>query len=395
MTTSRRTFLAATAGALIVRNPARALAAEGPIKLGSLTPLTGGGGLYGPSMRDAIAYVVDQTNRAGGILGRQLVLISEDDQTNADAGVRAARKLIDVDKVVAIMGTWASAVTTAVAPLCWESKTFLTTVSGADSITKLPHRGYLIRTQPNSSLQCAAFNTQFKALRSKNVVMMMPQTPFYQTVTDEMTQLSKAGGYAFHAMQYDATKTSLRSEVDEALRMKPDALYVGGYTPDVTVLAKELYRAGFKGPKVAYAYAVNQKFVDTVGADVCENFYTIAPSPAVASPAYIALAHRLGRDVDPYTAQCNDQASLVILAMQYAKEASGEAIKDNVRNVSQGKGPVVYDVLQGLKYVKSGKQVDYNGASGDCTFTPSGDITASRFRYEVVKNGKSELIRVA
>ena len=156
MTTSRRTFLAATAGALIVRNPARALAAEGPIKLGSLTPLTGGGGLYGPSMRDAIAYVVDQTNRAGGILGRQLVLISEDDQTNADAGVRAARKLIDVDKVVAIMGTWASAVTTAVAPLCWESKTFLTTVSGADSITKLPHRGYLIRTQPNSALQSAA-----------------------------------------------------------------------------------------------------------------------------------------------------------------------------------------------------------------------------------------------
>ncbi|MFX5817450.1 hypothetical protein ABTE26_21365, partial [Acinetobacter baumannii] len=67
--------------------------------------------------------------------------------------VRAARKLIDVDKASAIMGTWASSVTTAVAPLCWESKTFLTTVSGADSITLLPHQGYLVRTQPNSQLQ--------------------------------------------------------------------------------------------------------------------------------------------------------------------------------------------------------------------------------------------------
>ena len=48
------------------------------------------------------------------------------------------------------MGTWASAVTTAVAPLCWENKVMLFTVSGADSITRLPHLGYIIRTQPNT-----------------------------------------------------------------------------------------------------------------------------------------------------------------------------------------------------------------------------------------------------
>ena len=66
------------------------------------------------------------------MLGRQVELVVEDDQTNPEAAVRAARKLIDVDKVPVIMGTWASAVTSAVAPVCWESKTFLTTVSGAD-----------------------------------------------------------------------------------------------------------------------------------------------------------------------------------------------------------------------------------------------------------------------
>ncbi len=63
-----------------------------------------------------------EVNAAGGVLGRQIQLVSEDDQTNPEAAVRAARKLIDVDKVAAIMGTWASAVTTAVAPLCWESQ---------------------------------------------------------------------------------------------------------------------------------------------------------------------------------------------------------------------------------------------------------------------------------
>src|SRR5439155_175664 len=141
--TTRRTLLTGAAALAVSGFPvARGLAQGDAIRLGTLTPLTGAGGNYGPSMRRAMEWVVEQVNGAGGVLGRRIQLFNEDDQTNPDAAVRAARKLIDVDRVAAIMGTWASAVTTAVAPLCWESKTFLTTVSGADSITLLPHQGY-------------------------------------------------------------------------------------------------------------------------------------------------------------------------------------------------------------------------------------------------------------
>src|SRR5262249_11975135 len=133
--------------------PARAQAP--PIKLGTLTPLTGAGGSYGPSMRKAMAWVVEQVNAGGGVLGRRVELVSEDDQTNPGPGARAAGKLRAVDRVAALMGPWASPVPPAVAPLCWESKTFLTTVSGSDSITQLPHQGYLVRTQPNTHLQVA------------------------------------------------------------------------------------------------------------------------------------------------------------------------------------------------------------------------------------------------
>ena len=141
-TISRRTVLTASAAVVAAGLvPPRAWAQTAPIKLGTLTPLTGAGGSYGPSMRKAMEFVAQEVNGAGGVLGRQIQLVSEDDQTSPEAAVRAARKLIDVDRVVAIMGTWASAVTTAVAPLCWESKTFLTTVSGSDTITQLPHQG--------------------------------------------------------------------------------------------------------------------------------------------------------------------------------------------------------------------------------------------------------------
>ena len=124
------------------------LRAQGePVKIATLTPLTGAGGPYGPVMAKVAKAVVDEVNGAGGVLGRR----SAGERGRPDqsrAGVRAARKLIDVDEVSAIIGTWASAVTTAVAPLCWESKTFLCTVSGADSITQLPHQGYLSAPSP-------------------------------------------------------------------------------------------------------------------------------------------------------------------------------------------------------------------------------------------------------
>ena len=138
-TLSRRMLLGAGLAATAL--PSRLLAQGEPLRLGVLTPLTGAGAFDGPRMLKAIRSVVDEVNAGGGLLGRRIELQVEDDQTNPDAAVRAARKLIDIDKIPVIMGTWASAVTTAVAPLCWESKTFLTTVSGADSITKLPHQG--------------------------------------------------------------------------------------------------------------------------------------------------------------------------------------------------------------------------------------------------------------
>src|SRR6516164_4590385 len=158
--------------------PTRMFAQAAPIRIGTLTPLTGAGGPYGPSMVKTVNAVVDEINAAGGVLGRKIEVVSEDDQTNPEAGVRAARKLIDVDKVSAILGTWASAVTTAVAPLCWESKTFLCTVSGADSITLLPHQGYLVRTQPNTPLQVTNLAEFILSLGCKRVFTMITQTPF-------------------------------------------------------------------------------------------------------------------------------------------------------------------------------------------------------------------------
>jgi len=389
------TATAAVAASALPWPPRGARAQGAPIRLGTLTPLTGAGGSYGPPMRRAMEWVVSEVNAAGGVLGRRIELASEDDQTNPEAAVRAARKLIDVDRVPAIMGTWASAVTTAVAPLCWESKTFLTTVSGSDTITQLPHQGYLIRTQPNTHLQIGKLGDFLLRLKVKRVFMASAQTPFAvpsQTLLREI--LAKGGSELVGSVIYDKDKTTFRSEIDQALRTKPDMLYLNGYTPDTTVLAKDLYKAGYTGGRIAQGYAVNPKFLASLPNEVTDGIYTAQPTSALESAGYRRLAKALGSDeLDPYTCQCHDHASLVCLAIAHARgEATGTAIRDHVRKISQGPGIKVDSAVEGLKLLAEGKQINYEGASGPCDFTDIGDIVDCKIRFEQAVGGKFKVV---
>jgi len=393
---TRRAILAGV-GAFAATLPRAAWSQTDPIKLATLTPLTGSGGPYGPVMAKAVQAVVEQVNSAGGVLGRRIQLISEDDQTNPEAGLRAARKLIDVDRVTAIMGTWASSVTTAVAPLCWESKTFLATVSGADSVTLLPHQGYLIRTQPNTTLQGQKLAEYMLGNGAKRVFMMMGQTPFTQSTFDNIAKGLTPKGAVSQSMIYDDKKPSLRSEVDQALRFNPDTIFAGGYTPDTAVLLKDLYRAGYKGKVFGMAYSINQKLIEAVGQnDIVEGVFGQAPSTAEDGSGHKRLVDLIKvADPDPYTCQIYDHINLIVMAMAQAKQVSGEAIKNSVRQVAQGGGMRVDNALDGLKAIAAGQKVDYDGASGPCDFTDLGDIVDCKFRYEQVKAGKITVLRIA
>jgi branched-chain amino acid transport system substrate-binding protein len=391
----RRTALAG--GIATFATPSVLRAQADPVKIATLTPLTGAGGPYGPVMAKVAASVVEEVNKAGGVLGRKVVLVSEDDQTSPEAGVRAARKLIDVDKVAAIMGTWASSVTTAIAPLCWESKTFLCTVSGADSITQLPHQGFLVRTQPNSTLQVARSGEFMLSLGAKKIYTMIPQTPFTQATFELMGKVLPKGGATHQGLIYDDKKTTYRTEVDQVLRSNPDMIFAAGYTPDTVVLLKDLYRAGFKGKIIGFGYSINQKLVDQVGQpEVVEGIYAYSPSPAEGSAAYENVKKLTGvASPDPYTCQVYDHVNLVLLAIAQAKAATGEAIKDNIRKAAQGGGKTVDNAVDGLKAIAAGEKVDYTGASGPCDFDDKGDIIDCKFRYDQIKAGKFTVVKIA
>ncbi len=395
--TTRRTVLkGAAAASAVIAAPTILSAQSGEIRLGSLTPLTGVGGAYGPSMRNAIAGVVDSVNAAGGVLGRQIALTSEDTQTSPEAAVRAARKLIDVDGVSAIMGTWASSITTAIAPLCWESRTMLFCVSGADSITMLPHQGFIARTQPNSKLQIRVAGDFMIGEGGTKLAWIGPQTPFAQSSIDILGEIAAGGGASMESLIYEADKTTYRSEVDEILRGDPDFLMLGGYAADSTILLRDLFQAGYEGRIIGPAYAVNQGVIESLPANVLEGVFTWEGSPAIDSGAYARVQAILGVDeVDPYSAQTYDHASLAILAMAAADSDTGDAIRQSLRSISQGDGEAVDNAADGVAMLADGKAVNYTGASGPCDFNEVGDITGTQFVFKLITDGSAGIYKRA
>jgi ABC-type branched-subunit amino acid transport system substrate-binding protein len=376
--------------------PRGALAQGEPIRIGILTPLTGAGGADGPRMLKAMNAVFDEVNKAGGVLGRQIQTFVEDDQTNPEAAVRAARKLIEVNKVSVIMGTWASAVTAAVAPVCWESKTFILTVSGADSITLLPHQGFLVRTQPTSKLQANAHAEFIAGMGHKRIAVIGIQAPFAVPTKDHLDSVLKTkGGSVVSHVIYEKDKPTYRSEIDQAMREKPDFLYLNGYAPDTAVILRDLFRANINLNKFCQSYAVPQTMLDTLPPEVSEGVMTGQPSADIDSTAYAEACKRLNmKEIDGYEAQSTDWASLAVLTMAKAKDTSGVALKDNIRKISQGSGEKVYTAIDGLKALAAGKEINYEGASGPCDFTDIGDILGCRFRYMKVAKGKLEFLKL-
>ena len=398
---NRRTLLQAglgVGGLMLSSSLTRAWAQQGdPIKIGLIIPLTGATSQFGATMGQAAKIAEAEINGAGGVHGRPIQIVIEDDQSNPEAAVRAAHKLIDVDKVVSIGGSYASAVTSAIAPLCWEGKTTLLTSSGADSITKLPHQGYIFRTSPTVTLQGTSVGKYAVELGGKKMFFLGPQTPFAQSYIDIISGIFKAAGGSGSGLIYEDKKSSYRSEVDQALKESPDVIVLGGYVPDTAVVLKDLYRAGYTGKKLGFSFGVNGALTKAVPAEVSEGVYSLIPSAAENSEAYKQLIARMKLpSLESYSCQVYDHVVLTSLALAHAKsgEANGTAVRDNLRAISEGEGKRTDDAVEALKIVAGGGQVNYDGPSGPLEFADNGDVKGVFFRYEQVHDGKLVLRKV-
>src|SRR5207245_3258081 len=136
----------------------------------------------------------------------------------------------------------------------------------------------------------------------KRVAYMALQTPYAQSFGDAFTGVLKAAGVTFtDSLIYEDKKPSYRSEVTRVLATNPDLIMLEGYTPDSVVMAKDLYKAAYKGANRRPSFALNAKFIEGVGAEVAEGIWNIDRAPLFDSPAYKDLSATVRRaDQSPY-----------------------------------------------------------------------------------------------
>jgi branched-chain amino acid transport system substrate-binding protein len=393
---SRRQFLGAASGAAaaVTLGVPALVRAEEQIRLGTLMPLTGAGGVYGPDMERAVMLAAEQVNKAGGVLGRPIQLFHEDSQTNPDGAVRGARKLIDVNKVVAICGTWSSAVTLAVGPICVNNQVVLMNCSGSEKVTELGKSGFVYRTQASNVLWGAAFGRLAAERGFRKAVVLAQQNPFALTMRDYFERAFKErGGTIAETVMYNPEGSSYRGELTRAFAVKPEVVLIAGYTPDASILVKDWFKAGYGGQLLLPGFAANPKFIENVGAEAAEGILVVEAAPAPESKAFQQFKKLMGKeDLFLYSSQTYDQLALVCLAMQAAGEATGPGIKRTMRTVTNPPGKLVSDPVEGLQELKRGQKVNYDGASGPCDFDENGDLLTKSFYVFQIRKGKLEQV---
>jgi branched-chain amino acid transport system substrate-binding protein len=132
-------------------------AAEKPIKIGVVFIMSGPMGGYGKHGQQAVQMALDEINAQGGILGRKVEALFEDDKLKADEGVRIGKKFINEDKVDFLIGPTSSGVAAALAEVVKEHKKILVlTQSAANSLTDAQFNPYLFSTLSNAMMHSRA-----------------------------------------------------------------------------------------------------------------------------------------------------------------------------------------------------------------------------------------------
>lgn len=386
MTIDRRAILQAGASALgLSLLPPSAFAQAEPFRIGALNPITGAGSPYGSGMAEMIIAAVEDVNAAGGVAGRKLQVFSDDTQTNPQSAVLAAKKLIEVNKVNAILGTWSSGVSLAVIPLANDANIILMHTSGAPALSTRPAnaKGLGYRFQATND----RFGRAFAEIAVKEGFKRPATMAFNNASGIGNTQGFKRswegkGNKIVGEVVYEPNQPSYRAELQKVLAANPDVIVMGSFLPDTTIILREAFQAGAKVKWIIPGWAANPQLVSALGHEVTEGLISVdsVANEQSASFARFDAAYRKVRSQpgasNVYAAMTFDMVITLALAIEAAGPGADMAtINAKIRPVANPSGEKVYSFAEGKAAIAAKKKINYEGASSVLDFDELGDVT--------------------
>jgi len=369
------------------------------IRIGIIAPLSGAGGAYGPGMIEAAKQAAAFINaEAGGVLnGRQIEIVAADSETNPTAGVASARKLLDVNKVVAIGGLWSSSVALAVRPLTLERNVPMLVTGTGDEVTQGDNRGLVWRFQARGSDWGAVFARAAYQDGARTASVLAQQAPAWTIMVDPFVkEFEKQGGKIVDVVYYNPGQSSYRAEVEKVFSAEPDAVFLPSYLPELSAIAREVYRGGFTSKIYSNSSAADAEgaFIKNVGAEVSEGIQHIQSIPPAESTAYKTFAQHTGTPANTlaiFPSNVWDQIAVMALAIEKSGSADPAVFTQSILDVVNGPGETVEDPVAGLKALRAGKDIAYSGAGADFEFVPTGDQLHRSYGHFIITNGANHL----
>ena len=395
---SSRTVLAAAAFAL-----AAPAAQAGEVKVGSV------GGVTGP-IAELVAAIVSGRNLAaqhvndqGGLFkGDSYTLVLGDSACDPKAGVDAGNKIVNVEQVVAVVGASCSGATNGMV----QSVTIpagVVSVSDsatAPSITDLKDNELGFRVAPSDAYQGKALADLVKKAGVSKIAVTYANDDYNAGLAGVFTrEFAAMGGTVTANQAHEPDKASYRSELSTLSKGGAEALAVFAYygSSGITIIRNSLEN-GLFGKFYAADGMFDQSVIDQIGADTLRgNIWITQSASDYDDSSYKMFAKAFeatgGNPQAPYVAHGYDAAFLMAMAIEKAGSADRGKISAALRAVANAPGEVIRpgEWKKAKELIDAGKDVNYEGASGNVDFDANGDVAGIYSVATISAEGKWEV----
>ena len=360
------------AGAVAMLIAPSAIAADGPIKIGSVLRLSVGAEHGIPSKR-GVELAVEDVNKAGGIKGQKVEVIFEDEKDSPTACVNAVQKLINVDKVVAIVGPMTSGGVLAAGPTAEAAKKICITPTATSP--KVSGMGEFV------SRACSRIDQQSRELtdyvaknwKPKSVGILFSNEPYGKGCADLFGKdFEKAGIKVVATESFMRGSRDFKAQLTKINAAKPDILFIPGYTQETAPAAAQARQLGMNQKILGVYGDMDQVYIELAGkaaeghviaSEYDEDYDT--PKNKEFKQRYYELAKKN-----------NDPVNIMFAALTYdSTSLLMEGMKKH--------GPTSEGVQKFLKEVKG-----FDGVTGKLAFDKTNDCVKGALYLLEVKNGK-------
>jgi branched-chain amino acid transport system substrate-binding protein len=344
------------------------------IKVGEFASLTGKEASFGQMSHHGTELAIDELNARGGVLGRKLQLLTEDDQSKQGEAKTIARKLISRDGVVALLGEVASGRSLEAAPVCQENH--IPQISPSSTNPKVTQIGdYIFRVcfiDPLQGRVLARFAQ--KTLKVKRVAVLTDAANTYSVglATFFKEAFTAAGGMIVDEQKYSGGDKDFNAQLTTIKAAAPEAIFIPGYYQDVGLIALQARQLGLTVPLFGGDGWESQDLVSIGGTAVEGTYFSTHFSPEESSPV-----------VQDFVKKFQAKYGVMPDAMAALGYDSAMLLADAFTRAGTTDGPKVRDALAATR--------DFPGITGQITIDEHRDAKKPLVILQV-KGGKFKLI---